>query len=274
MKRLLTLAAALAAALPAAAQEVTRSIEQVAGDVYMMRNNFHNSLLIQTGDGVVRIDPINAEAGAWVNDNLDQVGGGSVTHLIWSHSHGDHGSGGDAHPGAVKIAHQATGGEVAGVAIDELVGDSHTLSVGSKTIELTNVGAGHDNHLLIAVVRPENVAFVVDIVTPWRLPFRDFPGADIDGYVRQIEAAQTLDFDILAPGHGNTGTKADLGEARAYVVELKAAVLDGLKAGKSLDDLKAEVTMAGYADFGQYEAWLPLNIEGMARFLQESGQVN
>lgn len=70
------LTVALACTLPAAAQEATRSIEPVAGDVYLMRNNFHNSLLVATSEGVVRIDPINAGAGEWLNANLDQVGGG------------------------------------------------------------------------------------------------------------------------------------------------------------------------------------------------------
>jgi len=49
-------------------------------------------------------------------------------------------------------------------------------------------------------------------------------------------------------------------------------VLAGLKEGKSLDDLKTEVTMSDYKDWGNYEDWLPLNIEGMANFLQISGQ--
>ena len=40
-------------AAPAFAQDVTRSIEPVTGDVYLMRNNFHNSLLVATSEGVV-----------------------------------------------------------------------------------------------------------------------------------------------------------------------------------------------------------------------------
>lgn len=274
MTRLFSVLLVLLAAAPALAQEVKRSFEHVVGDVWLMRNNFHNSLIVQTGSGVVRIDPINAEAGAWLNGNLGEIGGGEVTHLIWSHSHGDHGSGGDAHDGAVKIAHQATGGTVAGVGIDELVGDSHRLEIGSKVIELTNLGPGHDNHMLVAVVRPENVAFIVDVAAPRRLPFRNFGGANIDDWIGQIEAAQALDFEVFAPGHGQVGTKADLDDAHAYMVELRAAVLAGLEAGKSVDEIKAEVTMDAYRDYGQYEAWLPLNIEGMARYLVDAGKVN
>lgn len=51
MKLLAGLLFALMAS-PTFAQEVKPSIEPVAGDVYLMRNNFHNSLLVVTGDGV------------------------------------------------------------------------------------------------------------------------------------------------------------------------------------------------------------------------------
>ncbi|MEP1932560.1 MAG: hypothetical protein ABJJ37_14900, partial [Roseibium sp.] len=93
-------------AAPTFAQDVKRSIEPVTGDVYLMRNNFHNSLLVATAEGVVRVDPINAEAGLWLNSNLGQIEQDKISHLIYSHSHGDHASGGSAHPEAVTIAHK------------------------------------------------------------------------------------------------------------------------------------------------------------------------
>ncbi|MCK8464591.1 hypothetical protein MUY35_12085 [Aliiroseovarius sp. S1339] len=259
-------------AAPAFAQDVTRTIEPVTGDVYLMRNDFHNSLLVATSEGVVRIDPINAEAGMWLNANLGEIGQEKVSHLIYSHSHGDHGSGGGAHEGAVVIAHEDAPDAIDGVTPDLRVGDAHSMTVGGKTIEITNLGAGHDNHMLVTIVRPENVAFIVDVAAPKRLPFRDFAGSDIGGWFKQIEAAQALDFEVFAPGHGAIGNKSDLDDAHTYMVDLQAAVLDGLKAGKSVEQLKSEVTMDAYKDWGQYDAWRGENIEGMARYLKTSGQ--
>ena len=123
-------------------------------------------------------------------------------------------------------------------------------------------------------MRPENVAFIVDVAAPKRLPFRNFGGANVDDWIGQIETALTIDFEVFAPGHGGVGTKADLEDALGYMNDLRAAVLEGLKAGKSLDELKAEVTMAEYSDWGQYEAWRELNIEGMAAYLEGAGLVN
>lgn len=266
------LVAVFAAPTYAYAQDVNRSIEHVAGDVYLMRNNFHNSLLISTADGVVRVDPINAEAGLWLNANLGQIEQKKISHLIYSHSHGDHASGGSAHEGAIVIAHKDAPAAIDGVSADLRVDDTYTLEVGGKTIELNNLGAGHDNHMLVTIVRPENVAFIVDVAAPKRLPFRDFARSDIGGWFKQLEAAQALDFEIFAPGHGGVGTKSDLDDAYGYMVDLQAAVLAGLKAGKSVEQLKTDVTMAAYEGWGQYGAWRELNIEGMARYLTASGQ--
>lgn len=275
MKHLtLTAAALIALALPATAQDAKREIMPVAGDVYLFKNNFHSSLIVVTSEGTVRVDPINAEAGEWLNYNLSSITDKPVTHLIYSHSHGDHASGGAVHPDATVIAHEGAPDTLDGVKPTLRVGDNHTLTVGDKTIELTNLGSGHDANMLAVVVRPENVGFIVDVAAPKRLPYKNFGGANIDDWIAQIAKAQTLDFEIFAPGHGNVGTHADLDGATTYMQDLKAGVLAGLKAGKTVDDLVAELTLDDYANWMQYEAWRPLNIQGMAKYLQASGQVN
>lgn len=256
------------------AQEAQREFIHVTGDVYLFRNNFHLSLVVPTPEGTVRVDPINLDAGEWLNANLGEIDAGPVTHLIWSHSHGDHGSGGAAHPDAMTIAHEAAPDTLDGVTPQLRVGDSHVLEVGGKTFELNNLGSGHDNHMLAVVVRPENVGFIVDVAAPKRLPFRNFGGANIDDWIGQIKAAQELDFEIFAPGHGRVGTHADLQGALAYMMDLKSGVLEGLKAGKDVETIKAELTLEDYKDWLSYNQWRELNIEGMASYLQASGQVN
>ncbi len=273
----LTLSAAtfLAAAPgPAPAQEVNRELVPVTGDVFLMRNNFHNSLVVRPSEGTVRIDPINAEAGAWLNDNLGSIDAPPVSHLIYSHSHLDHASGGDAHAGAEVIMHEDAPEAVDGVAATRRVGDSESIEIGGKTFEMTNLGPGHDNHMLVTVVRPENVAFIVDVAAPKRLPFRDFAGANLDDWIGQIAKAQELDFEIFAPGHASPGTPEDLDDAMTYMQDLRAGVLAGLQAGKSVDEITADLTLDAYGDWGQYEDWRPLNIQGMADYLQREGLVN
>ena len=275
MKLNLSILATLAvSAMPAVAQETTRALHNVVGDVYLFQNNFHMSLIVPTTEGTVRVDPINAEAGEWLNENLSQITDQPVTHLIYSHSHGDHGSGGSAHSDAVIIAHENAPDSLDGTDPTQRVGDTEVLEIGGKTFELTNLGAGHDNHMLAVIVRPENVAFIVDVAAPKRLPFQNFGGADLDDWIAQIETALTLDFDVFVPGHGSVGDKGDLEENLVYMQELRGGVLEALKAGKTVDQIKSELTLDDYSEWGQYDGWRELNIEGMANYLQTTGKVN
>lgn len=271
---IITLSFLLTLSFPVTAQDARRQISKITGDVYLFYNNNHRSLLVVTSEGVVRVDPINVAAGDWLNANLASITDKPVTHLIYSHSHLDHASGGSAHAGAEIIVHENAPDLLDGIRPTLRIGDRHTLVIGNKTIELTNLGPGHDSHMLAVVVRPENVAFIVDVAAPKRLPFRNFGRSDVGGWISQIAKAQELDFEIFAPGHGNVGTPADLDNAMTYMQDLMAGVLKGLSAGNSIDEITEELTLDDYKNWLQFEAWRPLNIQGMAKYLQSTGQVN
>ena len=78
---------------------------------------------------------------------------------------------------------------------------------------------------------------------------------------------EALDFDIMLPGHGKAGTKADVTEHRIYLEMVYSAVVEAVRSGKSLDEIKQSVRFDQYNHFDQYESALPLNIEGMYRMI-------
>ncbi|MDH3660661.1 MAG: MBL fold metallo-hydrolase [Alphaproteobacteria bacterium] len=263
-------------AAPAAAQDAKRSLEQVEGDVYRFQNNFHFAMVVETEAGIVVTDPIDAEAVAWLKTELAQKFDKPVTHMIFSHHHADHASGGQAWGDIEVIAHEnfpahVEAGDVDTAMPTQTVGDSHSFELGGKTFELTYLGNGHGDDLIVTVVRPENVAFVVDVVSPKRLPWRDFPGADIDGMIEQIKVVESLDFDILLPGHSVIGTKQDAADTRLYIEHLKAEVQTALDAGKSEADILASDITDNYQDWMGYDQLRDLNIQGMIRWLSAGG---
>ena len=262
----------------AGAQDANRSITQIKGDVYRFQNNFHYAIFVVTDAGIVVTDPINAEAVTWLKAELAKRFDKPVTHMVLSHHHADHASGGEAWGDIEVVAHENTKKHVAAGAVKTAMPtktftDTHTLKVGNKTLELTYLGVGHGDDLIAMVVRPENVAFVVDAVSPKRLPWRDFPHTDIDGMINQIKKIESLDFEILAPGHSVMGTKQDATDVRVYIETLKAGVMKGLNEGKSVEDILATDLVASYKDWGAYDRFRELNTRGMARWLKESGQV-
>ena len=268
--------AAMTAALtlPALAQDAERSITNVAGDVWRFQNNFHFSVFVVTGDGVVVTDPINADVAAWLEAEIETRFAKPVTHLVYSHSHGDHASGGAVFADtATVIAQENAPAEIDGVVPDIRFSERMSFTSGDHTFELTSLGPGHGADMLAMVIRPEGVAFIVDVVSPGRLPYKDFPGADIAGLIEQTRRVEALDFEIMAPGHSRLGDKADAVEAREYVEWLRAAVAAELEAGKTVDEVVAGLDTSAYQDWGAYAMWRDLNIQGMARWLKEAGEV-
>jgi glyoxylase-like metal-dependent hydrolase (beta-lactamase superfamily II) len=254
------------------AQDVKREIKRVTADVYRFQNRYHMNMFVVTGAGVVVTDPINEDAAQWLRAEIAKITDEPITHLIYSHSHGDHASGGTGY-GEVPnvIMHRNAPEDIDLVEPTVRFDDQMSLGVGDKTFELTYLGPGHGSDLIAMVVRPDDVAFVVDAVSAKRLFYRDFPGANVDHWMDQVRKVDALDFDLLIGGHGPVGVKRDVGQGLAYLEELRAAVLAGLRAGKSVDELKTGIRMEKYRDWEAYDSWRELNVEGMARHLTESG---
>jgi glyoxylase-like metal-dependent hydrolase (beta-lactamase superfamily II) len=263
-------------ASPADAQDANRSLERVEGDVYRFQNNFHFAMVVVTDEGIVVTDPINAEAVEWLKAELADRFDQPVTHMIFSHSHADHASGGQGWGDIEVIAHEEMRKHVKIGAVDTAMptttfSDQHSFELGGKTFELTYTGVGHGDDLIVTIVRPENVAFVVDVVSPKRLPWRDFPRTDIDGMIKQIKVVEGLDFDILLPGHSVVGTKEDATNTRLYIEHLMKEVQAALDAGKTEAEILASDITDDYRDWMGYEQLRDLNVQGMIRWLATSG---
>jgi glyoxylase-like metal-dependent hydrolase (beta-lactamase superfamily II) len=259
-------------ALPALAQD--RALTNVTGDVWRFQNKFHFTVVVVTADGVVVTDPINAEAAAWLEAEIASRFAKPVTHMVYSHSHPDHASGGAVFADtATVIAQENAPPEIDGVAPDIRFSERMSFTSGDHSFELTALGPGHGADMLAMVIRPENVAYVVDVVSPGRLPYKNFPGADIAGLIEQTRRVEALDFDIMSPGHSRLGNKADAVEAREYVEWLRAAVAAELNAGKTVEAIVAGLDTSAWQDWSAYDRWRDLNIQGMARWLKQSGEV-
>ena len=255
--------------LPAMAQEVKRSITNVSGEVYRFQNNFHYSVFVVTDDGIVFADPINKDAANWVKAEIDKRFGKSVTRLVYSHSHFDHASGGTVFTDtATTIVQENAPTVLDGVVPDVRFANRMSFRSGKHTFELTSLGSGHGTDMLAMVIRPENVAYIVDVVSPGRMLFKDLAGIDIDGMIEQIKKIEQLNFEIVTGGHSRLGKMADIVEAREYTEWLRDAVADQLKRGKTVEDIVANLDTSAYKHLLAYDMWRDLNIQGMARYLQ------
>jgi glyoxylase-like metal-dependent hydrolase (beta-lactamase superfamily II) len=290
MKRI-AFAAAFVAALfvagTAAAQQTqpaqqapVREIAKIAGEVYRFRNNFHYSVFAVTPAGVIATDPINAAAAQWLKDEIKKRFNQPIRYVIYSHDHADHIAGGEVlAEGAIVVAHvnakEKIVGEKRPTAVPHITfTDTLTLELGGTVVELAYVGKNHSDNSIVMRFPRENILFAVDFIPVKSLAFRNFPDGYMPDWIESLKRVERMEFAILAPGHGPLGSRADVAAHRAYLEELYAAVLAGARAGKTLDQLTDEIKLEKYAAWAQYQAFRPLNVEGMYRMVQANRRGN
>lgn len=265
----LAAAFSLTAGLAIAQQAPNRSVTKIAGDLYRFQNNFHYSVFLVTPDGVIATDPINLQAAAWLRHEIAARFDKPVKYLIYSHDHRDHIAGGQVFSDtATVIAHENAKrtiiAEKRPTAVPDITfSDRMTITLGGKVVELIYVGRSHSDNSIVMRFPAERVLFAVDFITVKRLPYMTLSDSYFPDWIEAIKRVETLDFDILAPGHGVLGTKADARDHRMYLQDLYAAVLNAARAGQSLEQAKQSITLPKYKDWGRYKEWLPLNIAGV-----------
>lgn len=267
----IALAAAMAAPAALAQNAPKRAITKIAGDLYRFQNNFHFSVFYVTPAGVIVTDPINADAAKWLKAEIKKRFDRPIKYLVLSHDHPDHSSGGEVFADTAAVVGHANlaaviRGEKRPTPMPEITfADQMTIALGGRSVELSYVGRNHSDNMIVMRFPAERVLFAVDFIPVATLAFKEMEDSYLPDWIESLREVEEMDFDILAPGHGRMGKKSDVAAFRAYMEDLHAAVLVGVRAGKSLDELKRTVRLDKYKGWGQYKAWLPLNVEGMYR---------
>jgi len=256
--------------------QATRGIEPISGDLYRFQNNSHYSVFLVTTEGIIVTDPISQEAATWLNNELSVRFDVPVTHLIYSHDHADHISGGEAFGDQVtvishRLTKEAINRENRDVPIPEITfEDKYTLELGGQVVELYYPGKSHGDNCIAMLFPAQSTVFVVDFITVNRLPYGDLSGGFMPDWIEAIEFVEGLDFEVLAPGHGIIGNKADAANHRKYFEALRDAVLKEISQGSTLEEAQQNIQLDEFKHFGNYEEWLSLNIEGMYKMLREN----
>ncbi len=262
---------ALGADVSHAQEEPTRAITHVAGDLYRFQNGVHYSVLLVTEAGILATDPINAAAASWLKEAVAEQFGQPIRYVVYSHDHVDHISGGEVFDeDAIIVAHEQAKADIIGeerpTAVPEITfSDRMTIELGGKQVDLIYVGLGHSDNSVVMHFVDERALFAVDFIPIQSLPYRDLADAYFPEWIESIRIVEALDFDILVPAHGPIGTKADATDHRRYLEALFDAVLSAARAGQTLEEMQASITLDEFSYLDQFEAWLPLNIEGMHR---------
>lgn len=257
-----------------------RSITRITGDLYRVQNNDHYSVFLVTPAGIILADPINVDAAVWIKAQLtERFPNAPVRYVLYSHHHQDHASGAAvfndtaelvAHENFVAALNASAGVNEAAakrfaavLPPESTYKDRRTITLGGKRVEMIHPGRmGHAPDMTVLYFPAERVLFGVDFVNVKTVPGSNTlaNGAPIAEYVNALKVVETLDFDIVAPGHGPMGKKADIAAHRKYYEDLAARVAAGIAAGRTLEQIQAAKIMDEYTDWIEYDEDNDINI--------------
>jgi glyoxylase-like metal-dependent hydrolase (beta-lactamase superfamily II) len=256
-----TLAALAAFAAPALAQQQpqTLPVHQLKGDVYYAEGAGGNSGIIIGSNGVVIVDAkTTAEGGKMLLAEVARLTNKPVTHVIETHSDGDHINGLAAFPSGVKvIAHQGNKAEQEAAAqaggrgappaqampttvIDK---NTETMTLDGVKVELHHWAPAHTSGDLVVYLPAQGIVFTGDIVATQRedpIIHTEKHGSS-EGWITTMQGIEKLKADTFVPGHGDVQTKAQIQARLTRVSDKRKEIAAMVKQGKSLDDIKAAV---------------------------------
>jgi glyoxylase-like metal-dependent hydrolase (beta-lactamase superfamily II) len=241
----------------------------VAGPVYMVQGGGGNIGVVADDAGLLMIDAMfEREAGAIREAVKSLPGGDRVRLLVNTHWHSDHTDGNKAFgPGAVIIAHENVrallakdvslmGGQTkalpAGALPAVTFSDKLTVYAEGQAIRLVHFPHAHTDGDTVVFFDGLKVVHMGDMFFNGMFPFLDVAnGGSIDSWVRDLDTILAgLPTDVkLIPGHGPLAGLAELKAFRNMLAESADFVRKQMKAGKTLEGIKATALPASL------EAW-------------------
>lgn len=232
-----------------------------------------NVLLFVGDDGILLVDTNAEEYGEELKKLVESFGKGLPKYIINTHRHVEH-VGGNAifGPDPVIIGHDLIRKKLRseGYLFDEFpeiampdigITDSVHLYFNGEMIRLIPMGGSHDDNEIIIHFTGSKVVHLSSLVNGM-----NFPSVDSDGDVLKFgeivsRAIELLPDDVtIVSGHNNNCTRADLYDYVDMIRKTTAIVREGLKAGKTVEQMQEEKVLAGFEKYNQSyvspEGWI------------------
>jgi glyoxylase-like metal-dependent hydrolase (beta-lactamase superfamily II) len=216
------------------AQGTDYDLQEIKNGVYMMSADGYNSMFLVTGEGVVVVDAppgIGDKIFAAVLEVTDEP----ITHLIYSHGHKDHIGAAHLFENVTVIAHNETSTTLKERNDpDRPVPDRNftremNLQIGDQVLQLLYPGPYHEQGNIFVYLPDNKVLMAVDHVVPGGVPWKHLSNTpDVPAFIKSIDQALAMDFDVFVPGHGPAGTKQDIIVQHEYVADLRENAMTAL----------------------------------------------
>ncbi len=248
--------------------KVQIKVTPVAGNVYLLQGAGGNIAAVVGADGIVIIDDEYVELADKVREALRGITREPVRYVINTHFHFDHAGGNLAFSKEATLVAQdnvrerlgqngvsGTGtafklpytAQPPGALPIITFGHDLTIHLNGEDIRALHAPHGHTDGDAIIFFPKANVVHTGDLFVRYGFPFIDIAtGGSSQGIIDGLEAmAKTLPADVkVIPGHGDLSNLTDVAKYVAMLRETHAVIAQGVKAGKTAEQLKAGKVLA------------------------------
>ena len=241
-------------------------IEKIADNLYRIPGAGGHSAVWVRSDGVLLVDTKLANNGQSLTDQIRSVTDKPITHIVNTHTHGDHTGSNMFFPASVEIVTQvntktnmekleAFKSETGKVGLpDRTFKDKLTLFRGRDAVDLYYFGAAHTNGDAIVVFRAARVAHAGDMFPAKAQPLLDVNNGG-SGLTYDATIAKAFkgirNVDRVITGHSNVFSWQEFSEYGEFNRLFLQHARDSLAAGKTPEqamiDFKLPAKFEGYA---------------------------
>src|ERR1700735_844770 len=187
-------------ALGPALNEQGYYVGRVERNLYWVTDGVYNSAFLVTRDGVVLFDA-PPSIGGNLRRAVDEIAAAegvsnTVTHLVYSHHHADHGAAASLFENAVRIGHEETrrllirDDDPSRPLPQETFTDTYTLEVGGERVELAFHGSNHSPDNIYIHFPDHDTLMFIDVVNAGWVPiYNTNLSEDVQGYMAAPDIA-------------------------------------------------------------------------------------
>jgi cyclase len=231
-------------------------LEKVADNLYVILGNGGNTAAYVSNNGVVLVDTKLADNGQKILDKVKSVTDKPITHIINTHTHGDHvGSNAFFAPTVDIVVHENTAANMNRMEVfkdpakkhglpDRTFKDKLTVLSGKDAIDLFYFGPAHTSGDAFVVFRNLRIMHAGDAFPGPQLPIMDGnnggSGVSYPDTLAKAGKALLGNVDRVIPGHSAVTTPQAFRDYTEFITTFVTAITAAAKSGKTAEQALAE----------------------------------
>lgn len=227
------------------------SVQKISPHVYEVHGGAgaNCSFIVGEKDVFVIDAKMSAESAGEMISLIKQTTDKPISHIILTHSDGDHVNGLSGFPGnldiiahanSLKYIEKANEGAVEKVPLPNVTfSDRMSMYSGKLRIDLIYFGPGHTDGDIVIFVPEDRVAILGDLFFRGRDPLvHRIKNGNSFGLARALLEITGLDARIYLSGHAESADKIEIERLYKHIIEIQDKVKTMAGEGKTLDEIK------------------------------------